>query len=76
LRVGRPGSANGVENRLPGTLQRRIFLGNIVRQYVFLTPDLVIAAQADVDAETIAEGETVEVTWRADNTILLLEGET
>jgi ABC-type Fe3+/spermidine/putrescine transport system ATPase subunit len=76
LSVGRPGSANGVENRLPGTLQRRIFLGNIVRQYVFLTPDLVIAAQADVDAETIAEGETVEVTWRADNTILLLEGET
>jgi ABC-type Fe3+/spermidine/putrescine transport system ATPase subunit len=75
LRVGRPGSANGVENRLPGTLQRRIFLGNIVRQYVSLTPDLVIAAQADVDAETISEGEAVEVTWRADNTILLLEGE-
>ncbi|HET7602888.1 MAG TPA: ABC transporter ATP-binding protein [Gemmatimonadales bacterium] len=75
LRVERPGAANGVENRLPGTLQRRIFLGNIVRQYVSLTPDLVIAAQADVDAETISEGEAVEVTWRADNTILLQEGE-
>ncbi len=75
LRVGRPGSANGVENRVLGTLQRRIFLGNIVRQYVTLTPDLVIAAQTDVDAETIQEGEPVEVSWRADNTILLAEGE-
>jgi spermidine/putrescine transport system ATP-binding protein len=76
LRVGRPGAANGVENRVLGTLQRRIFLGNIVRQYVTLAPDLVIAAQTDIDAETIQEGEPVEVSWRADNTILLAEGET
>jgi ABC-type Fe3+/spermidine/putrescine transport system ATPase subunit len=76
LRVGRPGSANGVENRVLGTLQRRIFLGNIVRQYVTLAPELVIAAQTDVDSETMQEGEPVEVSWRAENTILLAEGET
>jgi spermidine/putrescine transport system ATP-binding protein len=76
LRVGRPGAANGVENRVLGTLQRRIFLGNIMHQYVTLAPDLVIAAQTDIDAETIQEGEPVEVSWRADNTILLAEGET
>jgi spermidine/putrescine transport system ATP-binding protein len=73
LRVGRPGSANGVENRAPGLLQRRIFLGNIVRQYVALGPDLVIAAQTDVDDEPLAEGDAVEISWRAGNTILLPE---
>ena len=71
LRVGRPGSANGVENRAPGKLQRRIFLGNIIRQYIALGPDLVVAAQTDVDDELLAEGDPVEVSWRADNTILL-----
>lgn len=73
LRVGRPGSANGIENRAAGTLQRRIFLGNIVRQYVALGPDLVIAAQSDVDDEPLGEGDAVEVSWRAGNTILLPE---
>ena len=73
LRVGRPGSANGTENRAPGILQRRIFLGNIIRQYVVLGPDLVIAAQSDVDDETLTEGDPVELSWRAENTILLPE---
>jgi spermidine/putrescine transport system ATP-binding protein len=71
LRVGRPGSANGLENRAPGTLRRRMFLGNIVRHYVALAPDLVIAVQSDVDGEPLDEGDAVEVSWRADNTILL-----
>ena len=73
LRVGRPGSANGIENRALGILQRRIFLGNIVRQYVVLGPDLVVAAQTDVDDDHLAAGESVEVSWRADSTILLPE---
>ena len=75
LRVGRPGSPNGADNRVAGTLQRRIFLGNVVLQYVRLAPDLVIAAQTDVDAEVLQEGERVEVSWHADNTILLPEGD-
>ena len=53
LRVGRPGAANGADNRALGTLQRRIFLGNIVRQFVVLGPDLVVAAQTDVDDEPL-----------------------
>jgi ABC-type Fe3+/spermidine/putrescine transport system ATPase subunit len=73
LRVGRPGSANGIENRALGILQRRIFLGNIVRQYVVLGPDLVVAAQTDVDDDHLAAGDSVEVSWRADSTILLPE---
>ena len=73
LRVGRPGSATGLENRAPGVLQRRMFLGNIVRHYVTLGPDLVVAAQTDVDGEPLAEGDAVEVSWRAENTILLPE---
>jgi spermidine/putrescine transport system ATP-binding protein len=73
LRVGRPGSANGAENRAPGRLERRIFLGNIIRQYVALGPEIVVAAQSDVDAPHLAEGDPVEVSWQADNTILLLE---
>src|SRR5829696_5718847 len=73
LRVGRPGAANGADNRALGTLQRRIFLGNIVRQFVVLGPDLVVAAQTDVDEEPLREGDQVEVSWRADNTILLPE---
>jgi spermidine/putrescine transport system ATP-binding protein len=75
LRVGRPGSADGADNRVLGALQRRIFLGNIVRQYVVLAPDLVIAAQSDVDAELLPVGAPVEVFWRTDNTILLPEEE-
>jgi ABC-type Fe3+/spermidine/putrescine transport system ATPase subunit len=73
LRVGRPGSANGTDNRALGTLQRRIYLGNIVRQFVVLGPELVVAAQTDVDDEPLREGDQVEVSWRADNTILLPE---
>jgi ABC-type Fe3+/spermidine/putrescine transport system ATPase subunit len=73
LRVGRPGSANGIENRAPGILQRRIFLGNIVRQYVALAPDLIVAAQTDVDDDHFGAGEPVEVSWRAESTILLPE---
>jgi putative spermidine/putrescine transport system ATP-binding protein len=71
LRVGRPGAANGADNRALGSLQRRIFLGNIVRQFVVLGPDLVVAAQTDVDDEALQEGDQVEVSWRADTTILL-----
>ena len=71
--VGIDSAANGVENRAPGRLERRIFLGNIIRQYVALGPEIVVAAQSDVDAMPLAEGDTVEVSWRADNTILLPE---
>jgi ABC-type Fe3+/spermidine/putrescine transport system ATPase subunit len=73
LRVRRPGAANGADNRALGTLQRRIFLGNIVRQFVVLGSDLVVTAQSDVDDEPLLEGAQVEVSWRADNTILLPE---
>ena len=75
LRVGRPGSANGIENRAPGILQRRIFLGNIIRQYVMLGPDLVVAAQTGVDDDLLEleAGDPVEVSWQADSTILLPE---
>jgi len=40
---------------------------------VALGPEIVVAAQSDVDAESLAEGDRVEVSWRADNTILLPE---
>lgn len=73
LRVARAGAAGGSENQLPGVLQRRIFLGNIVRQYIAITPDLVIAAQTDVDAEPLPEGEPVDVSWRPNSTTLLPE---
>jgi spermidine/putrescine transport system ATP-binding protein len=73
LRVGRPGSANGDENRVPGILQRRIFLGNIIRQYVALGPDIVVAAQTGVEDALLREGDPVEVSWRAENTMLLPE---
>jgi spermidine/putrescine transport system ATP-binding protein len=73
LRVHRPGAANGDENRASGTLQRRIFLGNVVRQYIVLGDGLVLAAQTDVDDEPLSEGDAVEVSWRAGNTILLPE---
>jgi ABC-type Fe3+/spermidine/putrescine transport system ATPase subunit len=73
LRVDRAGSANGVENRMTGTLARRIFLGNVIREFVTLAPDLVIMAQRDVDTESLPDGAAVEVSWRAENTILLAE---
>jgi spermidine/putrescine transport system ATP-binding protein len=71
LRIGRAGSANGAENRVPGRLTRRVFLGNIRREFVTIGPELVLVAQRGVDAEPIPNGETVEVSWHAANTILL-----
>jgi hypothetical protein len=62
-----------MENRAPGILQRRIFLGNIIRQHVVLGTDLIVVAQTDVDDDHFTPGEPVEVSWHADSTILLPE---
>jgi spermidine/putrescine ABC transporter ATP-binding subunit len=74
LRLGPPGSANGAENRIRGMLQRRIFLGNVIREFVSLSPDLVVMAQRDVDTTALPPAAPVEVSWHAANTILLPDG--
>lgn len=76
LRLQEPGNANGArdENRVPGTVERRIFLGNVVREFVMLAPDLVVVAQRDVDTIALPPNAPVELTWRTENTILLPGG--
>lgn len=74
LRLHEPGHANGMENRVPGTIERRIFLGNVVREFVTLAPDLVVVAQRDVDTVALPPNAPVELTWRTENTILLPGG--
>ncbi|MBA3414583.1 MAG: TOBE domain-containing protein [Chloroflexia bacterium] len=71
LRVGRAGSLNGAENSLRGILHRRIFLGNIVREFVEVAPDLVLMAQGDVDSDPLPPGEPVDVVWRTSSSTLL-----
>ena len=58
-------------NLVTGTLERSIFLGNVVRTFATLCPDLVVMSQRSVDAASLQPGETVAVTWRPGDTILL-----
>jgi spermidine/putrescine transport system ATP-binding protein len=74
LRIGPVGSANGAENRVVGRLGRRIFLGNVIREFVTLGPELVVMVQRGVDTASLPDNAPVEVSWQPANTILLAEG--
>jgi spermidine/putrescine ABC transporter ATP-binding subunit len=73
LRIGAVGSANGSANRVLGRLERRIFLGNLIREFVTLAPDLVVMVQRGVDTASLPDGAPVEISWSPANTILLAE---
>jgi spermidine/putrescine ABC transporter ATP-binding subunit len=74
LRIDPAGSANGSANRVPGRLERRIFLGNFIHEFVTLAPELVVMVQRDVDTASLPAGAAVDVSWSPPNTILLAEG--
>ena len=58
-------------NIVTGTLERSIFLGNVVRAFATLCPDLVVLSQRSVDAAHLQPGEPVTISWRQSDTILL-----
>ena len=66
-------SPDGADNCLPGVVQRRIFLGNLVRWLVEVGPELVLTVESGADSTPFTEGESVYVTWRKDGSILLPE---
>jgi ABC-type Fe3+/spermidine/putrescine transport system ATPase subunit len=65
---GVPGAGSNV---VTGTLERSIFLGNVVRAFATLGSDLVVMSQRSVDAPVLVSGEPVTISWRPADTILL-----
>jgi spermidine/putrescine transport system ATP-binding protein len=65
-------SANGVDNRIRGTVRRRIFLGNVVRSIVEVSPRLSLTVQSDqADGDLFLEGRPVELGWAKDDAVVL-----
>jgi spermidine/putrescine transport system ATP-binding protein len=58
-------------NVVTGILERSIFLGNVVRAFATLCPDLVVMSQRSVDAANLVPGEPVTISWLPSDTILL-----
>jgi ABC-type Fe3+/spermidine/putrescine transport system ATPase subunit len=59
------------ENRFRGRLERRIFLGNLVRWYVEIDPGVIVTAEGPAEDPPLEEGTDLEVSWRRDDSILL-----
>jgi spermidine/putrescine transport system ATP-binding protein len=60
------------ENRFRGRLERRIFLGNLVRWYVEIDPGIVVTAEGPPEEPPLEEGSDLELSWRRDDSILLV----
>jgi ABC-type Fe3+/spermidine/putrescine transport system ATPase subunit len=73
LHLSQDGMQPPGSNIVTGTLERSIFLGNVVRAFATLCPDLVVMSQRSVDAAHLQPGEPVTVSWRPEDTILLPE---
>jgi spermidine/putrescine transport system ATP-binding protein len=58
-------------NRFSGQVQRRIFLGHLVRWLVEIAPGIIVTVEGGVDSGAIAEGQGVQVAWRKDASIVL-----
>ncbi len=71
LHFSQSGAPSAGANSVTGTLERSIFLGNVVRAFATLSPDLVVMSQRSVDAANLQPGEPVTVSWRPADTILL-----
>lgn len=59
------------ENRFRGRLERRIFLGNLVRWYVEIGPDIVVTAEGAPEERPLEEGSELDVSWAREDSILL-----
>ena len=73
MAIAPAGAAGDGENRLAGRVQRRIFLGNLTRWLVEVTPDLVLTVEATADSSGIGEGQEVVVSWPPETAIVLPE---
>jgi ABC-type Fe3+/spermidine/putrescine transport system ATPase subunit len=71
LHFSQAGTSPPGSNIVTGTLERSIFLGNVVRAFATLCPDLVVMSQRSVDAAHLQPGEPVTVSWQPGDTILL-----
>ncbi|MDO8187353.1 ABC transporter ATP-binding protein [Conexibacter sp. JD483] len=73
IALQRPGQAAGeAENGLPGTVERIVFLGNLVRAHVRVAEEVVLTAELSrAEADGIAEGERVLACFGAAATRVL-----
>jgi spermidine/putrescine transport system ATP-binding protein len=66
-----PSVVHDHENRFRGRLERRIFLGNLVRWYVEIDPGVIVTAEGPAEDPPLEEGTDLEVSWRRNDSILL-----
>jgi spermidine/putrescine transport system ATP-binding protein len=71
LDVSEPGAGPLRENRFGGRVERRVFLGNLVRLLVEVAPGLVLTAESSAEDAPFVEREDVEVAWPRDASIVL-----
>lgn len=71
LQFSQSGAHAAGSNMVPGTLERSIFLGNVVHAFAALGPDLVVMSQRSVDAAPLQPGEPIAVSWRPADAVLL-----
>jgi ABC-type Fe3+/spermidine/putrescine transport system ATPase subunit len=73
LDVAEPGLGAPRENRFAGRVERRVFLGNLVRLLVEVAPGLVLTAESSAEAAPFGEREEVELAWPRDASIVLMQ---
>jgi spermidine/putrescine transport system ATP-binding protein len=73
LEIAPPGEAAAGENAFTGRVQRRIFLGHLMRRLVEIAPGVVLTVESAVDAATLGEGDDATVSWPRDAAIVLPE---
>jgi spermidine/putrescine ABC transporter ATP-binding subunit len=73
IAIGAPGALLTGENRFAGRVERRVFLGNLVRYLVEIAPGLIVTVEAGVEQAGFAQHEDVEVAWACASSILLTE---
>lgn len=73
IAIGGPGALPAGDNRFAGRVERRVFLGNLVRYLVEIAPGLIVTVEAGVEQASFAQHEEIEVAWFRDSSIVLTE---
>jgi putative spermidine/putrescine transport system ATP-binding protein len=70
--VLRDGAANGCENRVPGTVARIVYVGDMIQVAVDTAAGPIVAERSTSgpDWRTLAAGERVTVAWAAADTLV------
>src|SRR5262249_35684718 len=62
-----PAESGTGKRRLPGTIEQRRFLGNVVHYFVRTSSDQVLIAEESSTGRILEIGDSVGVTWRTED---------